>query len=129
MVKLVCKRVGYYSLLDEDAFFEWINKIKCVKKFEGIGDELHLYVAKSYVSQTCIRELFSLFRRYKIDTHQLRQLATNKNHSWFEDKQQYWYEDIFGEKPHSKASEDSIQSVNYFPCGGADAINKVRGEG
>lgn len=39
MIKLVCKRVIFYSQNDESAFFEGIAKIRGIKKWEGIGDE------------------------------------------------------------------------------------------
>lgn len=35
-----CKRVVFYSPYDEDAFFEWLKKIKSVKKICGSRDSL-----------------------------------------------------------------------------------------
>jgi hypothetical protein len=125
MIKLICKRVSFYSLNDELAFDEWINKIKCIKKFEGIGDEMHLYVHKSYISQTCLREILSLFYRYHIEMRQLQQLATSKNREWFENKHKYWYKSVFGEVKKPKVSKDPSKAGT---SGVIEAINKVREE-
>ena len=79
MTKLVCKRVMFYSQNDEDAFFEWISKIKGIKRWEGVGDEIHLYFPKSATSNKCLRELMSLFYRYNVDRRQLLPLINDKN--------------------------------------------------
>jgi len=42
---LICKRVKFFCLKDEDAFFEWIKRIYCIDKFEGAGNELYLFIA------------------------------------------------------------------------------------
>ena len=41
---LTCKAVKFYTLKDEDAFFEWIKKIKCIKtpiRFKRQGEFYH----------------------------------------------------------------------------------------
>ena len=35
MIKLECKKIKFYSELDEHSFFERVGKIKCVKSIEG----------------------------------------------------------------------------------------------
>jgi hypothetical protein len=79
MIKLVCKRVRFYSRGDEDAFFEWTSKIKVIKKFEGVGDEMLLYINSSRISDKGFRELTALFQRYKVDKRQLGQFINSKN--------------------------------------------------
>ncbi len=86
MVKLICKKVLFYSSGDEDIFFEWISKIKSIKKFEGVGDELHLYLRSSRISDKGLRELSALFHRYSIDTKQLQQFINEKNSLWYQDE-------------------------------------------
>ena len=86
MVKLICKRVKFYSHGDEDVFFAWISKIKVIKKYEGVGDELHLYVASSKISDKGLREISALFYRYNINMEQLQQFINEKNSQWYRDK-------------------------------------------
>lgn len=102
MVKLVCKNVLFYSQGDETAYFEWVSKIKGVSKWEGVGDEVHLYLPKSTISQKSLRELVALFYRYDIDMHQLKQFADERNHRWFGDKAKVWHDKVFGKAKNSK---------------------------
>jgi hypothetical protein len=96
MIKLICKKVEFYSRNDESAFFEWIAKIRVIKKWEGVGDEIHLYVPKTIVSKTSLRDLMALFFRYKINMRQLQQLVNDKNRDFFMNTKKYWYKRIFG---------------------------------
>ena len=84
MTKLICKRVIFYSQNDEASFFEWISKIKGIKKWEGARDEIHLYLPKSTTSNKCLRDLIALFYRYNIDRRQLQQLLNDKNRQLYE---------------------------------------------
>jgi len=71
-VVLIAKAVSYYSPKDEDAFFEWLTKIKSIIKCYGVRDELFLHAKSNVVSQEDLRELVALFCRYNIDTNQLK---------------------------------------------------------
>lgn len=93
--KLICKKTKYFSQNDEAAFFEWIAKIKCVKKLNGVGDELHLYIPKKTVSDSCLRELLALFYRYKVNMKQLRIFLNDDNREWFMKETKYWYRGVF----------------------------------
>jgi hypothetical protein len=75
MPVLICKRVIYFSDGDEKAFFDWLNRIKVVRKWHGVGESLFLQVPRR-VSASGYRELDALFRRYKIDRAQLGQLSS-----------------------------------------------------
>ena len=70
-INLQCKRVKFYSSYDENAFFEWIKKIKSITTFEGMRDVIVLTVTSKKISDEDLHELFGLFRRYKIRTNQL----------------------------------------------------------
>jgi hypothetical protein len=96
LIKLICKRVMFYSQNDESVFFEWISKIRVIKKWEGVGDEIHLFLARSNVSNVGLRDLTALFRRYKINMHQLQPLVNDKNRQSYMDKNKYWYKKVFG---------------------------------
>ena len=96
-VVLVCKRVWYYSSTDEDMFFEWISRIKCIATYDGVRDELYLYINTKRVSNENLRELLALFYRYKIDMKQLQIFLNKNNNQWFYDnKKAYWHRRVFG---------------------------------
>jgi hypothetical protein len=98
MPKLICKRVMFYSVNDELAFGEWLSRIRGIKKWEGVLDEIHVYVPRSTISDTCLRELTALFFRYKIDMLQLRQFVNDNNRQWYARETAYWHKPVFGEK-------------------------------
>lgn len=91
---LTCKRVYFYSKIDEDMFFEWIKKIKCIEKFEGAGDELYLDLVDKELNYEDIKDLLALFYRYEIDMKQLKKYLNKKNKFAFDP----WQEEIFGLK-------------------------------
>lgn len=104
---LTCKRVLFLSEGDELAFFEWISKIRSIQKWEGKGDEIHLYPSSSAISEKGLRELIALFYRYEIDMHQLQQFVNDKNREWFTDKKSYWHKRVFGDIELNKG-HDSV---------------------
>jgi hypothetical protein len=92
---LVCKKVIFYSQADESAFFHFVREIKSIKKFSGVGDEIHLDVS-SRLSNESLRALLSLFYRYKIEMGQLRHFEKSQNTEWFRNQKMYWYKKVFG---------------------------------
>lgn len=94
---LVCKSVRFYARKDEDAFFEWINKIKCIEKTSAKGRELYLHIACDDLHEYDLRDLLALFYRYKIDMKRLKMFLNEDNKSWFyENKKAYWHKRVFG---------------------------------
>lgn len=94
---MVCKGVKFGSMHDEDAFFEWIKKIKCIQSFEGARDELYLDLISDRLEDLELRDIIALFRRYKVDMAQLKRFLTEDNKRWFFDnKRAYWYKKVFG---------------------------------
>lgn len=94
---LICKSVLYHSILDETAFFEWINKIPSIVNVDGSGDELYLYIKRRSISDKDLRELIGLFYRYKVDMKQLQIFLNERNKEWFFGKPKgYWHTEIFG---------------------------------
>ena len=67
---LECKRVKFYTRYDEDVFFEWLKKIKCIKNVVGMRDKILLTVDEQ-LSNSAVMDLIGLFRRYKINMKQL----------------------------------------------------------
>ena len=92
---LIADSVRFYSACDEDLFFAWIGKIPCISKCEGKGVELFLTVDRDRVEDGCLREMLALFLRYEVDMGQLSDFMTEKNASWFFNKNSYWYEKVF----------------------------------
>src|SRR5688572_16667318 len=78
---LICKKVYFYSQLDEDMFFSWIKSISCIKKFEGAGDELYLDLVDQELNYEDMQDLIALLYRYKIKMDQLQPFVTEKNRS------------------------------------------------
>lgn len=76
---ITCKRVIFYSKLDEDMFFEWIKKINCIKSFEGAGDEMYLDFVESELSYDDMKDIISLLYRYKVDMTQLQPFVNQQN--------------------------------------------------
>ena len=96
MVKLVCKRVRFYSAFDEDVFFEWLKKISCASTVKGFGEELYIAIDKSKFTEMNLREILALFYRYNIDMKQLEVFLNDDNKSWFFDnKEAFWHRKIF----------------------------------
>lgn len=82
---LICRRVIFYSTIDEDLFFEWVNRIPAIMSLKGISDEIHLSVKDVNLDYTDLNELVALFDRYKIDTKQLRVFLNDSNRHWLEE--------------------------------------------
>lgn len=102
MPTLVCNPVGPYgSPGDERAFFEWIERIRCIRKFWGSGPALYLEIPRRRISDTCLRELLALFWRYDVDMAQLAQFANPSNRKWFRNSSAYWYAGVFGRRARS----------------------------
>lgn len=81
-IKLICKRVIFYSQFDEDLFFEWIKKISVIIDVKGVLDEIHLYILDVNLDRAALREIIALFKRYKIDRKQLQVFLNDANEDW-----------------------------------------------
>ncbi|MFP8832838.1 hypothetical protein ACLIJR_01065 [Hydrogenophaga sp. XSHU_21] len=96
-LELIARRVWYYSRNDEEAFFEWLDKLPCVRRYEGELDVLRIHIDKGKVDEYALRELLSLFRRYAVDMKQLRAFDNDEFSIWFRDPRAYWHASIFGD--------------------------------
>jgi len=95
---LSAKRVWHYSECDEAAFFEWLDKLPCVKRYEGELDVLSIYVDEAKVDESALRELLALFRRYAVEMKQLRVFDRREFAAWFRDPRAYWHAAVFQEQ-------------------------------
>lgn len=99
IVVLEMSPVGpFYSPNDEAAFFEWLNKIKAVKKYYGRLRTLCIEVKISKTSEADLRDLLAVFHRYKINRKQLIVFDRKDFSHWFRNKNASWYKPIFGKK-------------------------------
>jgi len=97
-IKITCKSVLYHSPVDEECFFQWLEKIISIKHIDGVRDELYLYFESSDIPDQDLRELLSFFYRYKIkNMNQLSLFLNDKNKKWFYEKPKgYWHKKVFG---------------------------------
>lgn len=86
----------YGSPGDERAFFEWIARIRCIRRFWGSGPELYLEIPRRRISDACLRELLALFQRYDVPMAQLAQFENKSNRRWFRNREAFWYAAVFG---------------------------------
>lgn len=84
-VVLHARGVVYYSANDEAAFFEWLDKLSCVKSYVGHGNTLYITVKRAAVDVEAFGELNALHLRYGVDREQLKALDTGRFAAWFTD--------------------------------------------
>jgi hypothetical protein len=65
------KSIQFGSYGDEKAFFGWLESIGGVTKVEGRGTGLVIHLRSKRISQTVLRELFAIYRRYGGDLSEL----------------------------------------------------------
>lgn len=88
--------IVYFSPLDEEAFFEWLDKLPCISRVEGVGCSLYLTVNTDALDEDALRELLALFRRYGINMRVLLAFDRPEFADWFHDQEAYWYGQVFG---------------------------------
>ena len=95
-LKLICNKVVFYFQKDEEVFFEWIKRIKCINKISAAGDELYLHIKKNDISDDDLRDFIGLFYRYNIDMKQLQVFLNEKNKEWFYGSPKgFWHKRVF----------------------------------
>lgn len=102
LIELQAKRVYYYSEFDEDSFFQWLERIPCFEKCEGVGRILYIDIVEEKLDQNCLIELLGLFYRYKVDMTQLKQFDRKEWSEWFQGKEKYWHKKVFGTPKKTK---------------------------
>ena len=92
MIKLDTSKIVYFSQLDEDHFFSWAQQIRCVKSIDG-G---YFHIQSKRISDSDLRNLIAIMRRYKMPMHGLRQFCNERNKKWFKNRDKIWYKQVFG---------------------------------
>lgn len=98
VVEFKAEGVSYYSRHDEDCFFHWLGKIKCVTKFYGQGRVLFIVVDRAAVTRIELMELLGFFYRYGLDMTQLREFDWPEFSDWFHDGDAYWSDRVFASR-------------------------------
>lgn len=75
-ITLICTPLKFYAPLDEDALFEWLNKIECIESYKGIGEELHIYLKTSSITRREAWNLRGVFKRYKFKNREQLEIFT-----------------------------------------------------
>ena len=97
-VVLVCFAVTYGGSFDDDLFFDWIEHIPSIIKFDGRWKYLFLHFESADIPDADLRELLALFYRYDVDMKQLAIFLNPGNSVWFyEQRPNYWHTKVFGE--------------------------------
>ncbi len=92
---LRCELVKFGSPGDEEAFFQWIQRIRAVRQVRGEGRFILLHVPRRRISNDHLRELIALFHRYKVSMSQLAEFRGPWNEAWFAAPGSYWHRAVF----------------------------------
>lgn len=76
-----CKKVKFYASHDEDAFFEWLAKIKSITNVKGKRDSIFLTIEG--LTDEDLYSLIALFRRYKIKMDSLEIMLDDSQKNLF----------------------------------------------
>jgi len=85
----------FYSAGDELSYYRWATKIPCITKIEYESSEIIYHFRSRRISDSCLRELLALFRRYNLKMTQLAQFKSDGNKAWFASPESYWFARVF----------------------------------
>jgi hypothetical protein len=85
----------YYSQLDEDHFFGWLQSNPAVVQVSGQGLALHVTIRRP-LSKEDLRELIAVFVRYRVDCCSLRQFCDEHPDDYFREEGAYWHSLVYG---------------------------------
>lgn len=96
---LICKNTQFFSMIDENVFFEWIKKLDFIEKVKKVSNDFFIFLNKKTLREIDLYEILYLFKRYNIDMKQLRPFLNKRNSKiFFKSKDAYWFKPLFGEK-------------------------------
>lgn len=97
---LIKEPVPFYSQLDEDYFFAWLQDITKVKAVKGTPRGLEILLDKP-VDEECLADLAALLTRYSVDLKPMKALCAPNNERWFRDPNRRWHQAVFGGEPRT----------------------------
>jgi hypothetical protein len=86
----------YWSQLDESHFFWWVRDVGAIN-IVGSPEGLELTVEDDKFDRAFLYELIAALTRYETSTKCLRSLCLQVDQPFFENKDAYWYDDMFGD--------------------------------
>ncbi|MFZ5560754.1 MAG: hypothetical protein ACOY41_04385 [Pseudomonadota bacterium] len=95
-MQLVIKEQQYFSLLDEDHFFSWLQRIAGVSGITGTPQGLAVTLEATQFTDESLHDLLALHARYHLDMRQLAQFETPENSRWFRNAEAFWHQQVFG---------------------------------
>ncbi|MDF3029827.1 MAG: hypothetical protein K0R03_385 [Moraxellaceae bacterium] len=95
-MQLIIKEKQYFSQLDEDNFFSWLQGIEGVSGVTGTSQGLSVSLSAAQFSNESLHDLLALYARYDLDMRQLAQFETPENSSWFRNSKAFWHKRVFG---------------------------------
>ncbi len=93
-LKFFMEARGYLSPLDEEMFFEWMDRLGCEGEYVEEGRKLAIRLSE-VLNQDHLWMLISFFHRYNIDLRQLTRFETPENSEWLRNPNHYWYAGMF----------------------------------
>lgn len=78
---LMAANMKYYSLIDEQLFFEWAQKIECIKQCYVSEQTVYIELKSHKLSKKDLYDLLAFLKHYEIDMKQLLPLVTKRNQS------------------------------------------------
>ena len=82
----------FFSELDELLFLKLIEELSTTKP-KGNGNQ-YSFTLKRSSNKTYIRNIFGLFKRFKIDMKCLNAIVNEQNRKYVCDPQKYWYDSL-----------------------------------
>jgi two-component SAPR family response regulator len=94
-VELITESPTFYSHMDEQTLFEWIQQIKPVHDVRGEISFLRIKIKLDDLDEEEFRELIAVFKRFGLRMSELKKLDTGSFSEWFRNPRAYWYEQVF----------------------------------
>lgn len=85
----------YYSYLDEENFFKWIESNPAVTAVERQGGRLIISFKSARIAEQDLRDLIAVFARYQISMRDIKKFAAGEHKQWLNNPDAYWYRSIF----------------------------------
>jgi hypothetical protein len=98
IIELEARSVVYYSQHDEKCFFDWLDRMGCVKGYAGKGETLFIAVDRDRVTSAELLDLLGFFYRYGISMSQLQVFDLPQFSDWFPKRGTYWHYRVFRAK-------------------------------
>ena len=86
MLQIRTNGLKYYSQLDEDQFFSWLEELPFIENVTPVSFEIN----KTDLTELELRELLALMTRYHLPIKQLDVFKSSQNEGWFNDPEAYW---------------------------------------